>query len=70
MAQHLIADFSEPRTTTRAMIDPTRLCALRCDFCYYAPNDDFYSVKPIEKQFAEIDAAAAVAFDVRDHQTR
>lgn len=58
--------FSEPRTTTRAMIDPTRLCALRCDFCYYGPDDSFYSVKPIEQQLAEVDAAVSRGCDSAD----
>lgn len=44
----------EPRVTTRAMIDPTRLCSLRCAFCYYLPQDDFHSVKPWETQAEEV----------------
>jgi len=59
-------DFSKPRTTTRAMIDPTRLCALRCSFCYYLPNDDLHTVKPIAAQYAEIDAAASRGCDSCD----
>jgi MoaA/NifB/PqqE/SkfB family radical SAM enzyme len=51
-------DFAVPRTTTRAMIDPTRLCSLRCSFCYYAPSDEFYSVKTWENQAKEITDAA------------
>lgn len=47
----------KPRVTTRAMIDPTRLCALRCEFCYYLPQDDFHSVKTWEQQAEEIHAA-------------
>lgn len=42
------------QVTTRAMIDPTRKCSLRCSFCYYLPQDDFYSVKPWEQQAEEI----------------
>lgn len=56
----------EPRVTTRAMIDPTRLCSLRCSFCYYAPDDDFYTVKPWEKQAQEIIDAAARGCDSCD----
>lgn len=59
-------DFSQPRTTTRAMIDPTRLCSLRCSFCYYAPDDDFYTVKPWEAQAKEITDAVARGCDSCD----
>jgi organic radical activating enzyme len=51
--------FSVPRVTTRAMIDPTRLCALRCEFCYYLPQDDFHTVKPWAQQQDEVLRAAA-----------
>lgn len=56
----------EPRVTTRAMIDPTRLCSLRCSFCYYAPDDDFYTVKPWESQSREVVDAAARGCDACD----
>lgn len=59
-------DFSKPRTTTRAMLDPTRLCALRCSFCYYRVQDLFHTVKPIEQQFAEVDAAVSRRCDSAD----
>lgn len=62
----LTKDFSRPQLTTRAMLDPTRLCALRCSFCYYKVRDDFYSVKPIEHQFAEVDAAVSWGCDSCD----
>lgn len=48
---------AEARVTTRAMIDPTRKCSLRCDFCYYLPQDDFHTVKTWEEQAAEVLAA-------------
>jgi organic radical activating enzyme len=59
-------DFSKPRTTTRAMLDPTRLCALHCEFCYYLPNDDLHSVKPLEEQLKEVDAAVGRGCDSAD----
>lgn len=59
-------EMLEPRVTTRAMIDPTRLCSLRCSFCYYAPDDDFYTVKPWEKQAKEVTDAAARGCDSCD----
>lgn len=46
----MITDFSKPRTTTRALVDPSRKCALRCSFCYYLPNDDLHTVEDWEKQ--------------------
>lgn len=61
-----VRDFSEPRTTTRAMIDPTRLCSLRCSFCYYKPDDDFYTVKPWEQQAKEVTDAQARGCDSCD----
>lgn len=62
----LAIETVEPRVTTRAMIDPTRLCSLRCSFCYYAPDDDFYTVKPWELQAKEVTDAAARGCDSCD----
>lgn len=59
-------DFSQPRVTTRAMIDPTRLCSLRCEFCYYLPENSFHTVKPWEQQAKEITDAAARGCDSCD----
>ena len=59
-------DFSVPRVTTRAMLDPTRKCALRCEFCYYLVQDDFYSVKTPEQQFNEVKAAVSRGCDSAD----
>lgn len=42
--------FLEPRVTSRAMLDPTRKCSLRCQFCYYLVHDDFYDVPDWDKQ--------------------
>lgn len=56
----------EPRTTTRAMLDPTRLCHLRCEFCYYRPTDDFHTVKPWEAQAQEVHAAKSRGCDAAD----
>lgn len=53
----LAREFSPARVTTRAMIDPTRKCSLRCAFCYYLPQDDFHTVKPWEEQASEVLAA-------------
>lgn len=50
--------FSPPVLTTRAMLDPTRLCKLRCSFCYYL-HGDLESVKPWEKQKREVLDAVA-----------
>lgn len=55
-----------PRTTTRAVLDPTRLCNLRCDFCYYLPSNSFHSVKPWEQQAAEVIAAKSRGCDSAD----
>lgn len=54
-----------PRVTTRAVLDPTRLCHLRCEFCYYL-NGDLESVKPWEQQAAEVYAAKARGCDSAD----
>ncbi len=62
----IMPDFSVPRVTNRVMLDPTRLCSLRCSFCYYRPDDDFYSVKPLEKQLAEVKQAVAWGCDSAD----
>lgn len=51
-------DFSVPRVTTRAMLDPTRLCRLKCKFCYHL-HTDLESVKPWEQQRDEVLAAVA-----------
>jgi MoaA/NifB/PqqE/SkfB family radical SAM enzyme len=59
-------DFSVPRVTTRAMLDPTRLCHLRCEFCYYLPDDDFHTVKPWEAQRQEVLDAVARGCDSAD----
>lgn len=59
-------EFAAPRVTTRAMIDPTRKCSLRCEFCYYLPQDDFHSVKPWEAQAVEVLAAKSRGCDSCD----
>ena len=43
-------DFVQPRVTTRAMIDPTRKCSLRCKHCYWRPANDFFEEPPWEQQ--------------------
>jgi len=48
------------------MLDPTRLCHLRCDFCYYKPDDNFYSVKSWELQAKEVTDAVARGCDSAD----
>ncbi len=58
-------DLSVPRLTTRAMLDPTRLCKLRCSFCYYL-HGDLDSVKPWEKQKQEVLDAVARGCDSGD----
>lgn len=60
------AEFVAPRTTTRAVLDPTRLCSLRCAFCYYLPTNEFKSVKPWEDQAAEVLAARSRGCDACD----
>lgn len=59
-------DFSKPRTTTRAVIDETRLCALRCAMCYHLPTDDLHTVNSLEKQLSEVDKAVARGCDSCD----
>lgn len=58
--------ITAPRTTTRAMLDPTRLCHLRCEFCYYRPTDAFHTVKPWEAQAKEVSDAKARGCDAAD----
>lgn len=48
----------EPKPTKRAVIDPLRVCNIRCKFCYYI-HTDMKSIKPFDKVKVEIDAAAA-----------
>ena len=55
-----------PRVTTRAMLDPTRLCSLRCAFCYYLPTNSFKSVKSWEDQAREVIAAVNRGCDAAD----
>lgn len=62
----LTQEYAMPRVTTRAMLDPTRLCHLRCDFCYYKPDDDFYSVKPWDAQAQEVYDAVKRGCDSAD----
>lgn len=50
-------DFSVPRVTTRAVIDHSRKCSLRCTQCYYRVRDDFYSVDPWQAVKNEVLAA-------------
>lgn len=57
---------SLPRVTTRAVMDPSRKCALRCEFCYYLPQDDFYSVRPWEAVEADVLAAKDRGCDACD----
>lgn len=66
MSSTMQAERVEPRVTTRAMLDPTRLCHLRCDFCYYLPTDSFHSVKPWESQAEEVYAAKRRGCDAAD----
>lgn len=61
-----LADFVKPRVTTRAMLDPTRLCHLRCEFCYWLGDLDFFSVKPWEAQRQEVIDAVARGCDSAD----
>lgn len=58
--------FANPRLTTRWMLDPTRLCHLRCEFCYYLPDNEFFSVKPWEAQKQEVLDAVARHCDSAD----
>lgn len=43
----------EDQVTKRAVIDPLRLCHLRCDFCYYL-HGDMQSVRPWEDVRTEL----------------
>lgn len=47
-----------PTPTKRAVIDPLRICNIRCKFCYYL-HTDMKSIKSFDTVKAEIDAAAA-----------
>lgn len=47
-------DFAQPKVTTRWLLDPTRRCGLRCEFCYFLPDMDLFSVKPLEAQKQEV----------------
>ena len=49
---------TEARPTTRAMIEPSRLCFYSCKMCYHRFSDK-QSVKPWPQVRAEIDAAVA-----------
>jgi MoaA/NifB/PqqE/SkfB family radical SAM enzyme len=48
----------EPMPTTRAVIDPSRRCGLRCRMCYYL-HSDLKSVQPWESVKQQIDQAVA-----------
>lgn len=48
----------EPKPTKRAVIDPLRICNIRCKFCYYL-HTDMKSIKSFDVVQKEIDAAAA-----------
>lgn len=61
-----ITDFSKPRVTTRAMVDPTRKCALRCEFCYYLVHDLFYTEQTWEQHKKWIDDAVSRGCDSCD----
>ena len=50
----LATNFDKPRTTSRALVDPSRKCALRCSFCYYLPNNDLESVQTWEQQCKQV----------------
>lgn len=57
---------AQPRPTTRAMLDPTRLCSLRCQFCYWKPDNSFFSVNSWEEQQKEVLDAVARGCDSCD----
>lgn len=48
----------EDQPTFRAVLDPLRLCHLRCDFCYYL-HGDMQSVRPMDEMKREIASHAA-----------
>lgn len=55
-----------PRTTTRALVDPSRKCSLRCSGCYYLPDDDLHTVQPWEQQKQHVLDAKARGCDCCD----
>lgn len=59
----LSIDYSQPRITTRWVIDHTRKCAARCLHCYWLPTDSFYSVDSWETHKAEVMKAVAAGCD-------
>lgn len=58
-------ECAERKLTTRWMLDPTRLCALSCRFCYHL-HTDLESVKPWGQQRDEVLAAVARGCDCAD----
>ena len=56
----------EPRVTTRALVDPSRKCSLRCAFCYYLPDDDLHTVQDWESQKEQVLAARRRGADCCD----
>lgn len=62
----MLMTFDKPRTTTRALVDPSRKCALRCSFCYYLPNDDLHSVDDWDRQRQQVIDARARGADCCD----
>lgn len=56
----------EPRVTSRALVDPSRKCSLRCSFCYYLPTDDLHTVQPWEQQRQQVLDARARGCDCCD----
>lgn len=59
----LVSNYAEPRVTTRAVIDHTRKCSLRCAHCYYRPTDNFHSIDSWEAHRNEVLAAKARGCD-------
>lgn len=51
-------DVIRPTPTPRVVIDPARKCSLRCKFCYYLPQDDFYSVREWDSVEGDVRAAS------------
>lgn len=58
--------FDIPRVTTRALVDPSRKCSLRCAFCYYLPNNDLYTVQDWDTQKKQVLDAKARGCDCCD----
>lgn len=58
--------FVPTRVTTRALVDPSRKCSLRCAFCYYLPDDDLHTVMPWEEQAKQVYAAKSRGCDACD----